>query len=126
MFNFRREPPPSPPAPQSKVYIWLQITVPIIFAIIMGLATLSFNGYKSHAEMRMDENKEAIVKVSDDTKKELDKKVDNQTMQLMIELQKQQIEANKERQKELKEDVSQMKTQMDELMELLKKKLESK
>ena len=125
MSIFRREPPPPPPpAPQSKVYVWLQITVPIIFAIIMGLATLSFNGYKSHAEMRMDENKAAIMKVSEDTEKELDKKVDNQTMQLMIELQKQQIEANKERQEAVKEDVSQMKKQMNDIMQLLREKLD--
>jgi hypothetical protein len=103
---FTKESPPPPPPP-SKAPGWIQMLTPIIFSIIIGLAAFSFNGYRSHAEMRMDENKAKIEKLAE-------QKVDNQTMQLMIKLQEVQ-------QKEIKEDVTEMKTQMDEILRLLQK-----
>lgn len=86
---FKRQPPPPPP-PQSKVPGWVQLAVPIVFTAIMGLSAYSFNGYKSHAEMIMAGNKATIEKVDERIKKELDEKVDDRTMQMMILMQEQQ------------------------------------
>lgn len=105
MFNFSKKEPPPPP-PSSKVPEWVQLAVPIIFAIILGLITYSFNGYKSHAEMRMDENKEEIDKLKE-------QKVDNQTMQLMIKLQEQQIKSSDEK-------IKRVEKSLDEIKELIK------
>lgn len=107
---FRRNPPPPPPV--SKVPAWVQLAVPIIFAIIMGLAALSFDGYKSHAEMRMDENKASIEKLED-------AKVDNKTMQLMIQLQQQQIKSVSDQLEDVNTKMKDVNENLDEIKQLV-------
>ena len=60
---FRREPPPPPP--KSKIPGWVSIATPIIFAVILGLLGIVYNGLAE----------------------EVKEKVDNKTLQLMIEKQ---------------------------------------
>ena len=63
MVWFRREPPPPPP--KSKIPGWVGIATPIIFAVILGLLGIVYNGLAE----------------------EVKEKVDNKTLQLMIEKQ---------------------------------------
>lgn len=84
MWIFKKDPPPPP---KSKAWI-VQLITPIVFAIIVGLAGLVFTGLK--------ENVGALAS-------DLKDKVDNKTLQLMIEkqdmvIQHQREEAEKQRQ----------------------------
>jgi hypothetical protein len=70
MWNFKKQEPPPPPPPRPKIPGWVNITVPIIFAIVIGLLSIVYNS------------------LAEDIKG----KVDNKTLQLMIE--KQEIKFN--------------------------------
>lgn len=89
MWGFKRTPPPPPP--KSRAWI-VQLITPIVFAIIVGLAGLVFTGLK--------ENVGALAS-------DLKDKVDNKTLQLMIEkqdmiIQHQREEADRQRQEDSK------------------------
>lgn len=101
---FRREPPPPPP---SKLPSWVQLVTPIIFAIIMALSGLAFNGFADNMKKTDAELKSYILKVDEEAKKDIDElqkeKVDNQTMQLMIKLQEQQMKTLEKNMEDIKD-----------------------
>jgi len=99
---FRREPPPPPP---SKIPGWVQLVTPIIMAIVLGLGAFIGNSFS-----------ETIKEIKGQVEKVDEKKVDNTTLQLMIERQEmlikhQQEEADRQRQEDAKKFDQIQKTQ---------------
>jgi len=87
---FRREPPPPPP---SKIPGWVQLVTPVIMAIVLGLGAFIGNSFS-----------ETIKDIKTQVEKVDEKKVDNKTLQLMIERQDMLIKHQQEeaeRQREL-------------------------
>jgi len=85
---FKKTPPPPPP---KKMPSWVPLLTPIIFAIFIGLVTFIGNGFS-----------EDIREVKEQVKVVEQKKVDNKTLQLMIQkqemlIQHQRDEAEKQR-----------------------------
>lgn len=81
---FFKEPPPPPP-PKSKIPGWVNIATPIIFAIIVGLTGFVFTGLNDQVKAMEVEFKGEIKDIEN-------KKVDNTTLQLMIEKQDDRIQ----------------------------------
>ena len=102
MSLFRRQPPPPPP---SKIPTWVQLVTPIIMAIVLGLGAFIGNSFS-----------ETIKEIKTQVEKVDEKKVDNKTLQLMIERQElmikhQQEEADKQRELDAKKFEQIQKTQ---------------
>lgn len=103
---FRREPPPPPP---KKIPAWVQLTTPIIMAIILGLVAFIGNSFSETI-------KEVKAKVESVDKE----KVDNQTLQLMLKnqemlIRQQKEEADRQRQEDAKKFEAIQKTQGETL-----------
>ena len=85
---FKKDPPPPEPSLKSKVPGWIVFSTPIIFAIIIGLISVVYNSIAQ----------------------EIKQKVDNQTLQLMIEKQDiriQQQQDNMARQQQILDETLQ-------------------
>ena len=114
-FNWFKQSPPPPIIESGKVPGWVQLIVPIVFTIIVGLAALSFNGYKSHAKMIDESLQQEITRIKDiDIKHLEDTKVDNLTMQLMIKYQQKQIENIDEKMEEVSNTLKEIKIMIQE------------
>jgi len=80
-FSFFRKPNPPPP----KIPQWVTVTVPIVFAVMIGLIALVYN------TMAAD-----VKEIKDNVKLVEEKKVDNTTLKLMLKNQKMMIEQQKD------------------------------
>ncbi len=109
---FRREPPPPPP---SKIPAWVQLATPIIMAIVLGLFAFIGNSFS-----------ESIKEVKEQVKTVDQEKVDNKTLQLMIQrqdilIQHQQEESERQRDLDSKkfEDIQKTQTKTLERIETM-------
>lgn len=64
---FKKEPPPPP---KSKIPGWVNLVTPVIFAIIIGLLSIVYNGLAHDVEK---------------IEQKMEQKVDNETLQMQIE-----------------------------------------
>lgn len=108
MWPFKKQPPP----PKKSVPGWVQLATPIIFAIFLGMITFIGNGFS-----------EDIKEIKSQVKEVDERKVDNQTLQLMIKnqailIQQQKEEAEHKRQEDSKKFEQLQQTQSETLKQL--------
>jgi len=88
----RKEPPPPPPKP--KIPGWVSITVPIVFAVVLGLLTLVYNGIAGELKELKDDkaDKEITYKQIEQNQKILEKHQEqlDSTLKVIIEMQTEQ------------------------------------
>jgi len=96
---FRREPPPPPPPPQrSYLQATLQIGMPIIFVIMIGLLGIVYNGLAE----------------------ELKEKADKDSLQLMIQNQKQLIDTNQKTLEKQQENIEKQQDVISETLQIIR------
>ena len=99
MIWFRREPPPPPPPPKkSYLQAVLQIGVPIIFMIMIGLLGIVYNGLAE----------------------ELKTKADKESLQLMIQNQKQLIESNQKTLEKQQQNIEKQNESIQQTLQIIK------
>lgn len=93
IFNLFKEPPPPPP-PKPTTPTWVKIAIPLVFGIVVGLISIVYNSMAG----------------------EIEKKVDNQTLQLMIEKDREAMQRNEDKDKEQSEAIKENQKAIQQLL----------